>query len=505
MANIINQNGQVKVGFRTPPSKLLDIYTGTAATAYSLRRLSSTYTGSAIRVRRSSDNVSQDIGFDVNGDLDTTALTTFVGSNNKFYYSEDLDNAHWSKNGVTITPNAGIAPDGTQTADLFTETATSTDHYFFREDVQSNLNVGGSWNMSFYVKKSPDNTLTENKIMLRQGRNGNTSGGSTVVFNLETGNVDYIADINIFGGSLGVLGASMSDEGNGWWRCSMYGKRPPKIGAESQSTKTPIAIGRVPATTNGGVPIVNAPTYQQYWNGNVNGKYLLWGLQITLKNNDDSYQELKPYSKTTTTLPGSGFVTVWYDQSGNNMNISQTTAANQPSIIEDSTLITLNGKPIISFLFSGVTRKWLGLPLNSITLNRPFSIFLNMKIHGSVYEFPILSGLENNRNYWIRYFIGLGRHAYTLYTADNNLINGEDIVDTNQTLHFMNIGLTNAKVGKNGSTYTKNLTTTNWKGLQLGLSNSGQFYASEMVLFNGDVSSDRNIIESNINTYYTIY
>lgn len=62
---------------------LLDDYPGAAA-AYSLRLLDSTYTGSAIRVRRASDNAEQDIGFDGNGDLDTTALATFCSGTNGF-------------------------------------------------------------------------------------------------------------------------------------------------------------------------------------------------------------------------------------------------------------------------------------------------------------------------------------------------------------------------------------------------------------------------------------
>ena len=57
------------------PSLLLDLYPSAAA-AYSVRKLRTAYTGSAIRVRRSSDNAEQDIGF-VAGNLDTTALTTF--------------------------------------------------------------------------------------------------------------------------------------------------------------------------------------------------------------------------------------------------------------------------------------------------------------------------------------------------------------------------------------------------------------------------------------------
>lgn len=63
-------------------SLLLDTYSG-ASVAYSLRKLSSTYSGSAIRVRRSSDNTEQDIGFTSNV-LDTASLLSFVGSNDGY-------------------------------------------------------------------------------------------------------------------------------------------------------------------------------------------------------------------------------------------------------------------------------------------------------------------------------------------------------------------------------------------------------------------------------------
>ena len=64
-------------------SPLLDDYPNAAA-AYSLRKLRSAYTGSAIQVRRSSDNTTQDIGFTALGNLDTSALTSFCGSGNGF-------------------------------------------------------------------------------------------------------------------------------------------------------------------------------------------------------------------------------------------------------------------------------------------------------------------------------------------------------------------------------------------------------------------------------------
>ena len=61
---------------------LLDTYSGAAA-AYSLRQLSSTYTGNAITVRRASDNTTQNIGF-VNNELDTASLETFCSGTDGF-------------------------------------------------------------------------------------------------------------------------------------------------------------------------------------------------------------------------------------------------------------------------------------------------------------------------------------------------------------------------------------------------------------------------------------
>jgi|14BtaG_2_1085337.scaffolds.fasta_scaffold08096_3 hypothetical protein len=58
---------------------LLDTYTGSEA-AYSLRRLSSSYTGNLIRVTKKVSNVisTTDIGYNSSNELDTTALATFA-------------------------------------------------------------------------------------------------------------------------------------------------------------------------------------------------------------------------------------------------------------------------------------------------------------------------------------------------------------------------------------------------------------------------------------------
>lgn len=54
-----------------------------ASLAVSTRKLSSSYSGNCIRVRRSSDNTEQDIGFSGNA-LDTSSLLSFVGANDGF-------------------------------------------------------------------------------------------------------------------------------------------------------------------------------------------------------------------------------------------------------------------------------------------------------------------------------------------------------------------------------------------------------------------------------------
>lgn len=61
---------------------ILDTYPNAKA-GYSLRLLSSDYTGFCIRVRRSSDNAEQDIGFDGN-ELDTSSLLSFCGVNSGY-------------------------------------------------------------------------------------------------------------------------------------------------------------------------------------------------------------------------------------------------------------------------------------------------------------------------------------------------------------------------------------------------------------------------------------
>jgi len=94
-------------GTAAPPvGLLLDTYPGAAA-AYSLRKLRTAYTGAAIRVRRSSDNTETDIGFDILGGLDTTALLTFCGVGNGFvrtWYDQSGSGNNLTQTTVSLQP-----------------------------------------------------------------------------------------------------------------------------------------------------------------------------------------------------------------------------------------------------------------------------------------------------------------------------------------------------------------------------------------------------------------
>lgn len=91
---------------------LLDDYTGAAA-AYSMRQLRSAYAGNCLKVRRSSDNTTQDIGFS-GGWLDQSALASFVGANDGFvdtWYDQSTAGVNAVQATTTLQPR--IVASGT--------------------------------------------------------------------------------------------------------------------------------------------------------------------------------------------------------------------------------------------------------------------------------------------------------------------------------------------------------------------------------------------------------
>lgn len=98
-------------GIAVPPLTLMGV---SAAAAYGLRRLRAAYSGQAIRVRRSGDNVEADIGFTPTGELDLIALLAHCGANSGFivtWYDQSGNARNATQTLTTIQPrivNAGV-------------------------------------------------------------------------------------------------------------------------------------------------------------------------------------------------------------------------------------------------------------------------------------------------------------------------------------------------------------------------------------------------------------
>jgi hypothetical protein len=121
MPVILGGNTSIYLASLTPPapvSFLLDTYTN-ATVAYSLRKLRSAYSGNAIKVRRSSDNLEQDIGF-IGNVLDTASLLTFCGVGNGFVtrWYDQSTNANDCSNG-TIANQAQVVLNGAMITDIY--------------------------------------------------------------------------------------------------------------------------------------------------------------------------------------------------------------------------------------------------------------------------------------------------------------------------------------------------------------------------------------------------
>ena len=118
---------------------------------------------------------------------------------NLFTYSGQLDDASWSKQGVTITANSNTAPDGTQSADLVDDgTAVSTNHWFFQSPTFA---FSTTYTISFYTK------YVSRKYMAINIFNGSTS--QFVYYDIQNGSVV---------GTTGDVTASITSVGNGWNR-----------------------------------------------------------------------------------------------------------------------------------------------------------------------------------------------------------------------------------------------------------------------------------------------
>jgi hypothetical protein len=197
---------------------LLDAYSGSAL-AYSLRLLDSTYTGDAIRVRRASDNAEQDIGFDVNGDLDTSVLTTFCTGTDGFlktWYDQsgnakDLSQTTSANQPKIYDSSTGVLLDDTHPAiyfdntDTFVINNTGLDIGSLSSFVIANLDTTGNGQMILALSASVGNKRWYAPFV--NGGNFNFGYASSTTAITTSANADRNLHTMIAGSTLGVVQA----------------------------------------------------------------------------------------------------------------------------------------------------------------------------------------------------------------------------------------------------------------------------------------------------------
>ncbi len=191
-----------------------------------------------------------------------------------------------------------------------------------------------------------------------------------------------------------------------------------------------------------------------------------------------------------------GFVTTWYDQSGNANNAINTTAANQPQIVSSGSVITQNSQPILKF--SILNQLNLLTNINRSGLDSSFFMTYKKSVVGN--NVVLLSG--GSSYLWLNY-------SSTQYYG-NTTVTDADFDTTN----YMIAGAT-MDYGVKLNWYKNNiLEQTKTSGFQPNQEVNSIFdfiaqriesFSNEIIIYSSDQELNATGIITNINSYYAIY
>jgi len=203
---------------------------------------------------------------------------------------------------------------------------------------------------------------------------------------------------------------------------------------------------------------------------------------------------------------GNGFVTTWYDQSGNGNNATQSTAANQPQIVSAGSVILKNSKPSVNFDGSN---DFFSLS-SSIATSTNYSFFSAAYNESNANGDTYMSGGSGSAQF-IADLSGATGNIFIIKTFVALIISGTITKDRFNLNTFFTLNSANS-LYTNGSLANSNTSTPSFSNpiTTIGRNNAGisEYYLngiSEMILYSSNQSSNRTGIETNINTYYAIY
>jgi hypothetical protein len=204
-----------------------------------------------------------------------------------------------------------------------------------------------------------------------------------------------------------------------------------------------------------------------------------------------------------------GFVTTWYDQSSSGNNLIQTTAASQPKIVTSGVINRQSGTACINtatslflatsnVLFNGGTISFISAIGSHATANS--GLFGNRNgVTGLGYFYSNTAG-----NYIFGNFGTGGASASITIAQQTKQLSFLTKVSTTNTM-WINSTNTNSSTGTYAST-----TAAFYVGRVGAVGNTGTVvYANgnyfELIGYTTDQTSNRTAMETNLNTYYSIY
>jgi hypothetical protein len=197
---------------------------------------------------------------------------------------------------------------------------------------------------------------------------------------------------------------------------------------------------------------------------------------------------------------GDGFVTKWYDQSGNGGNMEQGTGSVQPQIVSSGAVLKDNGKPVITG--KGAAG---GSHMDLLTPKTDY-----LPSTGQHYFFSVCN-TTSNRAVLYRENTRFQLIAQSGNTSTNTRNDPHYLANT-----YRRNGASYTPVNR-GEVYTTNLAQTlmTIDGsldntissfiLGYGASQFANWDTQEFIVYDGDKSSDESNIETAINGHYSIY
>ena len=199
-----------------------------------------------------------------------------------------------------------------------------------------------------------------------------------------------------------------------------------------------------------------------------------------------------------------GFVTTWYDQSGNTNNAVQATTTKQPKIVSAGAVVVENSKPALSFDGGDYFQDTFAVG----TTNTGFIVGKAQVADAFFDDIAVVNG-NNIRTISateVRYTTnsgGGGTANYFIHTVPSGTWNNQNLIS------YISDGA-NSQVGVNGSATTGSVANpTNVTGVTIGAAQNGNAGVTgtmqEVIVYPSNQLSNTFNIEANINTEYSIY